>query len=111
MVVRTFSGSRLNQLRLRRGYTQDDFAHALRNSGLRTTAKQIRRWESEAHAPRSSVVPILADALGVSIDELYGEPDDEESHQVMLASLSPMKREKVERAVVALTEVLLEAVA
>lgn len=78
MQVREFSGDRLQQARLRKGWTQTDLAHALRNRGLKTTGGQIWRWESGEHSPRSSVIPVLAEELGVSMDELYGTLDDDD---------------------------------
>lgn len=91
MVTRTFSGNRLNQLRLKGGFTQEDFAHELRRRGLKTSAKQIRRWESEAHVPRAAVVPILADALGVSMDALFRAGSDDDEAEA--ASMAPLAAE------------------
>lgn len=82
MQVREFSGDRLQQARLRKGLTQTDLAHALRNRGLKTTGGQIWRWESGEHTPRASMIPMLADELGISMDELYGLGDDEEGRRV-----------------------------
>lgn len=45
---------------------------ALRARGLRTTAKSVRRWESDhGNTPRADILPALADAFGVSLDHLY----------------------------------------
>lgn len=44
----------------------------------------IRRWERGENAPRSDVVPALADALGVTIDELYASDDDGEEDALSL---------------------------
>lgn len=63
--------------------TQDDVAFRLRERGVSASAQQIRRWERGSHAPRSAVVPALADALGIAMDELYGEDDEEEDSAVM----------------------------
>lgn len=77
MVVREFSPSRLRKARNNRAFTQDDLAHELRKRGLKTNAGQIRRWETGSHMPRASVIPVLADALGVTLDDLYGVAEDE----------------------------------
>lgn len=104
MVTRTFSGSRLNQLRLKRDFTQEGFAHELRVRGLKSSAKQIRRWESGAHVPRASVIPVLADALGVSMDSLFSADLDEEA--ASMAPLAAEKREVLETLYGALADVL-----
>lgn len=68
----------INQARLRAGLTQADVAYRLREHGHKANERSIRRWESGQHAPHANVVPALAEALGVSIDELYGDPEDDE---------------------------------
>lgn len=89
MITQQFNPERLNKLRLRNGYTQEDLAHELRRRGMKTSAKQIRRWEMGAHAPRADVIPLLADALGVPMDELFGDADsdDEEDDAVLLRDI------------------------
>jgi transcriptional regulator with XRE-family HTH domain len=90
MQVKVFSPSKLNRLRLARGFSQDDLAYELRKRATSASAKQVSRWENGSHAPRSSVIPVLADALGVEIDALYGpaagqeqSDDDEEAARDM----------------------------
>lgn len=81
MQVKTFSPGKLYRLRLARGFSQDDLAYELRKRATAASAKQVSRWERGSHQPRAAVIPVLADALNVQIDELYGnggEDDDDE---------------------------------
>lgn len=59
--------------------TQEDVAHGLRQQGFKATAKSISRWENGDNDPRASVIPVLADVLGTSIDDLYTDDEDEDS--------------------------------
>lgn len=76
--VRRFSGTRLRELREDRRILQDDLSHRLRTRGFGTTQAQISRWES-GQQPRAYILAALADELGVKVDELYGDDEDEES--------------------------------
>ena len=76
--VRRFSGTRLRELREDRRILQDDLSHRLRIRGFGTTQAQISRWES-GQQPRAYILAALADELGVKVDELYGDDEDEES--------------------------------
>lgn len=83
MKTRRLVPGRLSQLRLKAGMTQEDAAHALRRKGFKATGLSISRWERGTHEPRSNVIPALAEVYGVSIDELYGEDEDEDSETVL----------------------------
>lgn len=78
MPTRVLLPRRIYDARLRAGKTQDDVAYELRQRGLKSNARQVRRWEAGTHAPRAEVIPIIADVLGVQIDDLYGSTDEEE---------------------------------
>lgn len=78
----TFSGQRLEQLRGRK--TQTDLANGLRARGFGTTQTTVSRWES-GQVPHSSVLPALAAELGVSVQELFAEPDDGEPSRMRAA--------------------------
>jgi transcriptional regulator with XRE-family HTH domain len=58
---------RVVALRDERGLTQDDLARA---SGV--SIWTLRRWEQKGHTPLLGAVVKVADALGVSLDELIG---------------------------------------
>lgn len=89
------SPTRIYKARLKAGLTQEDLAHRLRDRGLKASARQVHRWEHGpdrgGNTPLANVVPFLADALGISIDELFAEPgtdeDDEEAAPLLTADL------------------------
>ena len=58
---------RLVSLRDKRGLTQEQLA---KRSGV--SIWTLRRWEQKGHTPLLRVVWKIADALGVSLDELVG---------------------------------------
>lgn len=82
---------RINQARLAADMSQADVAYRLRQHGHKATERSIRRWETGQHAPHANIVPVLADALGVSIDELYestGSDDEEEDEAAVLRRIA-----------------------
>ena len=70
-----------------------DLAIAVRNrSAAKTSERNVRRWESSTtHAPHAVMVSVLAEVLGVPMDDLYearrvngsGGDDDEEEEAVL----------------------------
>ena len=70
-------GTRLNQLRKRKGYTALQMATIL-SVGLRT----YRHYESEHSAPSFNTLVKIADTLDVSIDWLLGRDDYLRAHGV-----------------------------
>lgn len=60
-------GYRLARLRNERGYSQRDLA---RETGI--SHRMIAYYEKQAQYPPTHVLPILAKALGVSLDQLFG---------------------------------------
>lgn len=60
-------GERIARLRNERGYSQRDFAI---ETGI--SHRMIAYYEKQAQNPPTHVLPILAKALGVSIDQLFG---------------------------------------
>jgi len=82
---------RINQARLAADMSQADVAYRLRQHGHKATERSIRRWETGQHAPHANIVPVLADALGISIDELYestGSDDDEEDEAAVFRRIA-----------------------
>jgi len=81
------NGRRISPQRIRtaRGGTpQAEIAYRMRGFGLKTTERNVRRWETGQTTPHSSVLVPLAHALGVTIDDLF-EPDaDDEDDQDVL---------------------------
>ena len=60
-------GQRLARLRKGAGYTQTELADA-----LDVSQRMISYYESRAEHPPAALVPALAEALGVTADELLG---------------------------------------
>lgn len=58
--------------RKRAGYTQKDFAEA-----MGVTQSVVARYETGEAWPSAANLPMMADLLGCSIDELYERPEDE----------------------------------
>ena len=66
MNTETF-GQRLSRLRKNLGLKQEDIADKVNIS-----AQAVSKWENDISAPDISTLPILADILNVSLDELLG---------------------------------------
>ncbi len=64
--VRTFDHDKLARLRNERGLTQTQLGE---KCGADKTV--VSHWETGASAPRVDALPLVAEALGVSIDDLY----------------------------------------
>ncbi len=60
-------GQRLSRLRKNLGLKQEDIAEKVNIS-----AQAVSKWENDLSAPDISTLPILADILNVSLDELLG---------------------------------------
>jgi transcriptional regulator with XRE-family HTH domain len=60
-------GQRFARLRKNLGLKQDDIAEKVNIS-----AQAVSKWENDLSAPDISTLPILADILNVSLDELLG---------------------------------------
>lgn len=71
------TGKLIAELRKQQGLTQQQLADKLNLSN-----KTISKWESGSGSPDISNLPILADTLGISVDELLrGELSKMESKQ------------------------------
>jgi len=91
--MQRFAHEKLPKLRGRT--TQTDLADRLRARGFGTTQTTVSRWES-GQQPRAYVLPALAAELGVSVQELFVDDDDEEAS---LPPLDMMLRDYVRRLV------------
>lgn len=98
------TGKLISELRKQQGLTQQQLADKLNLSN-----KTISKWESGSGSPDLSNLPILADSLGVSVDELLrGELNrvgakqnsDIPEGNVSKKELTP--EQKKERAIIAL---------
>lgn len=66
----TMTVMRIRELRRRAGITQIQLAE--RMGVIQST---VASWESEVALPRARQLPLLAQALGCSIDELYNRDE------------------------------------
>ena len=60
-------GERIADLRRERGITQENLAGT-----IGVSPQAISKWENNATMPDITLLPIIADTLGVTIDELFG---------------------------------------
>ena len=77
-------GKRISDLRKNKGMTQEQLAQQ-----VGVTAQAVSKWENDLSCPDISILPQLAEALGVTTDELLGK--------VQLRSLSLEDAEKKEK--------------
>ena len=97
-------GNRLRKCRLAAGMTQQQLADKLNLSN-----KTISKWESGNGSPDISNLPVLAETLGISVDELLkgelNKPEADTNPDVP-KDCSPRKeltpKQKKERAIIAL---------
>lgn len=59
-------GQKIKQLRYKAGMTQEQLAEQ-----MGVSAQSVSKWETGASMPDISLLPILAETFGVSIDELF----------------------------------------
>ena len=60
-------GKRIMQLRKEKGYTQEQLAEM-----MGVSAQAVSKWENDVSCPDISILPMLAEKLGVTTDELLG---------------------------------------
>ena len=68
MEYRETMGKRISDLRKRKGMTQEQLAQQ-----VGVTAQAVSKWENDLSCPDISILPQLAEALGVTTDELLGK--------------------------------------
>lgn len=70
-------GDRIKYHRKRLGLTQEQLAER-----MGVSAQAVSKWENNLSCPDISVLPVLADVFGISVDELLGkQPQEEEAQQ------------------------------
>lgn len=87
------NGARIRDARLKAGMTQTDLAHA-----IRTSDRNIARWEAGQNQPRVSSVALIAAATGHDIDFfLTGseEADDDEEAARSVLTLDEYLRARI----------------
>ena len=65
-------GQRFSRLRKNLGLKQDEIAEKVNIS-----AQAVSKWENDLSAPDISTLPLLADILNVSLDELLGRESEQ----------------------------------
>lgn len=70
-------GNKIKQLRHKSGLTQEQIA-----SRIGVSAQSVSKWETEASMPDISLLPIIADEFGVSIDELFDLSTDQKLYRI-----------------------------
>lgn len=74
IMEKAFRGDRLKELRLNRGWPQDDTA-----AKLGITPATLSRFENGKRQPDPSTLVLLADTFGVTVDYLVGRVDNPEN--------------------------------
>lgn len=70
-------GSKIKQLRLHAGMTQEQLA-----AKLGISAQSVSKWETAVTMPDITLLPILAGELGVSIDDLFDLTAEQKFHRI-----------------------------
>lgn len=86
-------GERIRQLRITKGVTQEELAAA-----LNTTKAAISRYELSQRELRFSQSQAIAEALGVSVFELYGFPSEQQQQINSTVNALNIMKEKLQQA-------------
>lgn len=70
-------GTKIKQLRFRAGLTQEQLAEKL---GL--SAQSVSKWETGAAMPDITLLPLLSEQFGVSIDELFDLTEEQKLRRI-----------------------------
>lgn len=70
-------GNKIKQLRFRAGLTQEQLAEKL---GL--SAQAVSKWETAAAMPDITLLPLIAEEFGVSIDELFDLTEEQKLRRI-----------------------------
>ena len=81
-------GKRIAQLRKEKGMTQEQLAEK-----VGVSAQAVSKWENDVSCPDITLLPLLADLFGVSVDELLGVKPVE-PHVIILDKDETPKEEK-----------------
>lgn len=69
-------GAKIARLRKEKGYTQEEFSQL-----LDVTAQAVSKWENDISCPDIMLLPKISQLLGVSIDEMLGNPVEQTKAQ------------------------------
>ena len=85
-------GKRIAALRKEKGLTQEQLAEK-----VGVSAQAVSKWENDVSCPDITILPLLADLLGVTVDELLGVKPIE-PHVIILDKDEMPKDEKKKRS-------------
>lgn len=88
--------NKIRQLRIKCGYTQDQLA-----SKIGVSSQAVSKWENQITTPDISLLPILSEAFGVTIDELFDLSNEQKYERIenkldVEGELSPREFEDIE---------------
>ena len=91
-----YFGKNIRKLRKNKNLTQEQFAEA-----LGVSFQSVSRWENCVTYPDVELIPIIARYFGVTIDELFGIPEENKKAEfkAMMKELTELGEEDVERAI------------
>ena len=95
METNTVLAKNIYILRKQKGLTQEQLAEI-----MGVSYQAVSKWENEKSLPEASILPLLADTLGCSIDMLFSRQNDvlignlKEITIEMLASLASLEEKK-----------------
>lgn len=69
-------GSKIARLRKEKGYTQEEFSQL-----LDVTAQAVSKWENDLSCPDIMLLPKISQLLGISIDEMLGNPPSQKQEE------------------------------
>lgn len=90
-------GSKLARLRTAKKFDQTELATRLRKRGLGTTQATVSRWEN-GQEPSAYALPAIAAELGVSIEDLYADADEDDESRTV-TTLDDFLRQRIEHFV------------
>ena len=91
-----YFGKNVRKLRKNKNLTQEQFAQA-----LGVSFQSVSRWENCVTYPDVELIPLIARYFGVTIDELFGIPEENKKavFKAMMKELTELGEDDTERAI------------
>ena len=80
-------GKRIMQLRKRLGLTQEQLAER-----VGVSAQAVSKWENDLSCPDISLLPVLAEIFGITVDELLGKEEPGKVHEAEIVGNKPERQ-------------------
>ena len=77
-------GKRIMQHRKRLGLTQEQLAER-----VGVSAQAVSKWENDLSCPDISLLPVLAEIFGITVDELLGKEEPGKVHEAEIVGNKP----------------------